>query len=313
MIKHIDYFVPKERVSVETIFSEVNKENLPVFFETQEDGISFFENILKLKEVSDAQSMTEFDLLDTLFQKNFNEKAINPLEVDLIILIDDALKRGGRIPNLGQFMQYNYGFKNAEILVLSGNHCANIEYAISYGELLLNSKEINSILIIGINKMANYAERLIGNYAILGDGIGMVLLSSDVKNTGIKVNGSFSKTNGSFYKADMETVPPIILYKNYMMCIAGLLKKDKLKPSVFSEVIIQNANSSGIIECLKGLGFNSNQVNLDNNTKYGHLDCIDFVVNLKTILTQKVTPSSKILSFGNGYAGSNICLNLEVI
>ena len=227
-------------------------------------------------------------------------------------MIDDALKRGSRMANLAQFIQYTYAFKKADVLVLSGNHCANMEYAINYGELLLKSGEITSILIIGINKVTNYADRVIGNYGVLGDAIGIVLLNSDT-SAGIKVNGGFSLTNGIFYEADIDKADPILLYKHYMICISGMLKKIKLKPSSFSEVIIQNANYFGIMECLKGLGFNANQVNLDNITKYGHMDCIDFIVNLKTILSKKPKISTNILSFGNGTAGSNICLHLEIV
>ena len=312
MIKYLDYYVPEERISVATVFNAIDEEKIPAFFETRADGIAFFKSVLNLKEVADAGQKTELDLFDILMAKNLKEQTITPLKTDLIIVIDDALKRGARMDNFGQYVQHKYGFKNADVLVLSGNHCSNIEYAISYGEMLLRSEAINNILIIGINKVSEYAERVIGNYAVLGDGIGIVLLSSEA-GSGVKINESFSLTNGAFYEADLVKAPPLILYKNYMMCISGLLKKSGTKPHAFSEIILQNANTSGIIECFKGLGFNLNKINKENITKYGHIDCIDFVINLKTILDKKAPPGTKIISFGNGYAGSNICLNLEVV
>jgi 3-oxoacyl-[acyl-carrier-protein] synthase III len=312
MIVHLDYLIPETKVSVKTVIESMDEKDIPTFFETKEDAISFYENVLNLKEVADAKEKNELDLFDELITKNINQKTVDPSEIDLIIIIDDALQRGNRMPNFGQYIQHSYGFNKADVLILSGNHCSNIEYAITYAELMLKSEMINNILIVGINKVKHYPERVIENYAIMGDGIGIVVLSSK-NEKGVKVNGSFSLTHGAFYEADLSKIPPILLYKNYTLCISGLLKKYKLSPSMFSEIILQNANISAILECFKSLGFKTKKMNLDHISEYGHIDCIDFIINLKRVVDKNIEKSTKIISFGNGYAGSNICLNLETL
>lgn len=312
MIIHLDYLIPETKISVEEVIQSMDDTTMPTFFKTKEDAISFYENILHLKDVADAKDRTEIHLFDELINRNIAEKKVIPSEIDLIIVIDDALQRGTRIENFGQYIQHTYGFSKADVLVLSGNHCSNVEYAITYAELMLKSESINNILIVAANKVEQKSERVIENYAIMGDGVGIVVLSSK-EEKGIKINGSHSLTYGAFYEANLAEISPILLYKNYALCISGLLKKYKISPSIFSEIILQNANVSAILECFKSLGFKTKKMNLDHISKYGHIDCVDFIINLKRVIDKKPASETKIISFGNGYAGSNICLNLEVI
>ncbi len=308
MIKYIDYFVPDERISVATIFDQVDQQNkLPSFFETQDEGIQFFKNVLNTTEVSCAENLSEIDLIDPVLNKFFEQGLIRPSQVDLIILIDDQLDRGTRMSNFGHYIQHTYALKKANLMVLSGNHCSNIEHAIVYAENMLKLEEAKNILILAVNKIADPIDRLVGSYAIMGDAASIAFLSNQ-NDKGIQLNGKHVFTNGILYdESNINKDNSLVLLKNYMQCLSGLMKKNKLKAAHISKVIIQNANPLLATQCLKSLGFAQEQIFTDNLGTYGHLDCIDFLVNLKALTT---TPGT-IIAFGIGSAGSYIGLYLE--
>jgi 3-oxoacyl-[acyl-carrier-protein] synthase III len=313
MIKYVNYFVPDLRLSCETIFSEAEKkEKLPQEFKTAGETFKFFKDTIDLVEVTDANSMSEVDMLSLLLDDFFNKDLVEKHKIDTIIVIADELVKGTRMQNIGHYLQHTYTIENAEILTLAGNHCSNIEYAISYGESLLKSGDFNNILILAVNKVVRNEERIAGNYAVHGDGAAIVFLNKDSAG-GIKLEGKHSYTNGILYEANLDTNNSFLLCKNYLVCLSQFLKKYEISPSEISSVIVQNANYFLINQCLNSLGFKNEQIFTEKISSYGHLDCIDFVVNLKTLLDKNPEPSKKIMSFGIGWAGSNICLLMEVI
>jgi len=314
MIKYIDYFIPEERIQVETVFDLVeDKKKLPSLFETKDDGVAFFKNVLNLSEVANAGTTSEVDLLHPVLSRFFDKNMISPKEVDLVILIDDQLGRGTRMSNLGHYIQHTYNLKKADLIVFSGNHCANIEYAIVNAENILKLGEVQNILILAVNKIADQTDRLVGSYAVMGDAASLVYLNGENTN-GIRLNGKYSFTNGILHEeSNIDKDNSLLLTRNYMLCLSGLMKKYKLKPVNISDIIVQNANPLLVTQCLTSLGFKSDQIFADHLASYGHLDCIDFLVNLKSLMTKKTNSSDKIIAFGIGSAGSYISLYLEII
>lgn len=313
MIKYVDYYVPQARVTLETVFDNISGTGkLPAAFETQEDGIHFFRNVTGIQEVAHAAEITEAEQLHILLSRFFDSNITTPFETELFILIGDDRNKGDRMANLGHYLQHTFKMENADVLVLQGNHCSNVEYAVSYAENILASGNVSNIIIAAANKLLRHEDRIIGSYAIQGDGAGLVHLNAD-KEDGVLVHGKHSLTKGMLYQANVNEDNSLLLCKNYMLCIAGLMKKYKLKPAFISNVIIQNANHLLVTQCLTSLGFTREQVFTDNLTAYGHLDAIDFLVNLRSLMEKSPAKNTKMISFGTGWAGSNISLYLEQV
>jgi 3-oxoacyl-[acyl-carrier-protein] synthase III len=318
MLKYIDCYIPEGRISVSRVMDSVQEKNkLPSSFQTKEAGVSFFNNVLQLSEVSYAHGTSEIEMIDNVIQPFLDKQVITPAEIDLILLVDDELDKGSRIPNLGHYLQHTYSFINADVMLLSGNHCANGEYAFHYGELLLASGKVKSILIVAINKLRTMEDRLIANYAIQGDAAAIALLTNETQNTGsspcVVLKGKYSITNGAFYEADLNKDNSLVLCKYYIRCLSGLMSKYNLKAKQIDYALIQNASHLLISQCLNSVGFKSKQVFTENNTRYGHLDCIDFLLNLKELSERKPEKSMQLISFGSGWAGSYISLYMEII
>jgi len=247
-------------------------------------------------------------LLDTFFDKNI----IGRSKISTIFYVDDnRLSNKNKIQNLGHYLQYKYEMINADVITFSGNHCANIEFAISYAESLIKSGEITNVLILTANKVLDIKKRIIGNYAIEGDGAGIIFLNNDLED-GIAVLAKYSYTTGILHEADLTTENSFLLCKNYLECISEFLKRKEIKPNDIDNIVIQNANYLLINQCLNSLGFKNNQLFLENINKYGHLGCVDFIVNMSSLNKQNINKTN-IISFGTGWAGSNICLLMSLV
>jgi 3-oxoacyl-[acyl-carrier-protein] synthase III len=313
MISYIDYFVPQARLRVDRIFECLELEGqIPANFDTKEDGVGFFSGLLNLSSVSDGGSMSESEMLEPLLSKFFNTSSVKPEEVELLILVDDQMDRGCRPANFAHYLQHSYKLKKANVLVFSGNHCANLEHIVVYAESMLKAGVVKNILAVAVNKIVKVGDRIVGNYAVMGDGAGLIYFENDSEN-GIELRGQYLFTNGLLYESTaMDTDNSLLLMKNYMLCLSGLLKKNSIKPNTVKNVIVQNANPLLISQCLLSVGFKSEQIYSDQFASYGHLDCIDFLVNLRSLATSSLKSGHNIVSFGLGPAGSYICLYLQV-
>lgn len=313
MISYIDYFVPERRLRVDRIFECLELEGqIPANFDTKEDGVGFFSGLLNLSSVSDGGSMSESEMLEPLLSKFFDTSLVRPEEIDLLILVDDQMDRGSRPANFAHYIQHTYKLKKANVLVFSGNHCSNLEHVVVYSESMLKAGLVKNVLAVAVNKIVKASDRLVGNYAVMGDGAGMIYLENDSER-GIELRGQYLFTNGLLHESTaMDTDNSLLLMKNYMLCLSGLLKKNNIKANAVKNVIIQNANPLLISQCLLSVGFKSDQIYADQFASYGHLDCIDFLVNLKSLATNSLKSGHSIVSFGLGPAGSYIGLYLQI-
>src|SRR5205823_4674091 len=89
---------------------------------------------------------------------------------------------------------------------------------------------------------------------------------------------------GRFHHVDLNRDDSIILCKYYVKCIHDLLKKTGVTTEMISQVITQNANPLLITQCLESIGLDPSRIFSDNQTRYAHLDCLDFLVNLKDLM-----------------------------
>ncbi len=77
MIKYVDYFVPDERISCQTIFEESSKKDkLPKEFKTVDEISNFFKSIINIDEIAYSGELDEEKMLCCLLDNFFNKKIV---------------------------------------------------------------------------------------------------------------------------------------------------------------------------------------------------------------------------------------------
>ena len=304
-IAHINYYIPDNCVPVEDIVNAVNSKYIPAAFTDKTAYINFIQNELKVTSVRIEDSLDDREMLINTVEKIFIDGAAAPDDIDLIILAQEEDQR--QLANLGQFIQYEFALDNAYVLNINGNHCANIDHALTLASQIAEANNhINTILILGNVKIRNPADRLVGTYGILSDASGSILLR---KNTnGLKLKASKTVSAGRFHEVNLNRDDALILCKYYVKTLTELLKKSNTSPGEVSHIITQNANPILINQCLEMAGLDIDKIFIANQTRYAHLDCLDFLVNLKDLSNEIAVKKNEglILSFGTGWAGSFI-------
>ncbi|MEO6230962.1 MAG: hypothetical protein ABJB11_17675 [Ferruginibacter sp.] len=304
-IRHISYYVPENRVPIEGVISLVGDEDIPAVFPNKEAYATFIKEELNVDSIRVEDSLSDKEMLTNTVEQIFMEGVAEPEEIDLIILAQEEDQR--QKLNLGQYIQYEFELNNAYVLNIDGNHCANIDHALTLASQVANNNErINNVLILGNVKVNKPKDRLVGTYGILSDGSGAMLLKKGIKGPGLKSSRIISA--GRFHDVNLDRDESLILCKYYVKTIKELLDRNNIAPDDVAHIITQNANPLLINQCLEMVGLNTEKIFTANQTKYSHLDCLDFLVNLKDLSTEIEATKNEglILSFGTGWAGSFI-------
>ena len=304
-IAHLNYYVPENCVAIGDLLESVTDSQIPSVFGGREAYASFIVNDLQVKSVRIEDKLEDKEMLTNTVEKIFVDGAAEPGEIDVIILAQEEDQR--QTLNLGQYIQDEFGLENAYVITLSGNHCANIDHALTIASQISNkNNDINNVLILGNVKVTNTVDRLVGTYGIVSDGSGSILLRKDGKGPGF-VNSRILSA-GRFHEVDLNRDNSLILLKYYVRSLKELLQRSKIDPAEISHIITQNANPLLVNQCLEIAGLDTDKIFIQNQTRYSHLDCLDFLVNLKDLMTQMDNSKEEglILSFGTGWAGSFI-------
>ncbi len=304
-IAYIDYYIPQNKLPVEDIVNSVSSKDIPATFAGKEAYINFIKEELKVDTIRVEETLDDKEMLANTVENLFIKGIIEPDDIDLIILAQEEDQR--QVANLGQFIQYEFELNNAYILNVSGNHCANIDHALTLASQMANSNEgINNVLILGNVKIDNPVNRLVGTYGIISDASGAMLVKKE--ETGPRLKASKIISAGRFHEVNLNRDDSLILCKYYLKTLKDLLRDNHVSPEQVTHIITQNANPLLTNQCLEMAGLDVDKIFTANQTKYAHLDCLDFLVNLKD-LSAEIKASNQdglILSFGTGWAGSYI-------
>jgi hypothetical protein len=156
-------------------------------------------------------------------------------------------------------------------------------------------------------------KRLFGAYAIVGDAAGIMLITRNPVGDGkysLRLHDQVFVSTGRLYNADVNDDNSIAHCIGYVKCISDLIKKNSINDNHIEKILIQNANPLMITQCMASAGLNKNKIFTENVGKYGHMDYVDFTINLKDILDNGLTDKDRyILTFGTGHTGSYVsCL-----
>ncbi|UCH98248.1 MAG: hypothetical protein JSV88_15770 [Candidatus Aminicenantes bacterium] len=311
-ITYIDYYIPEEELPVENFLEGINLKSIPTGFKNRQEYALFIENILKLKSIRIETRLEEASMIGGLIEKMFNTLKVKAEDIDVIMATQEPAYVTQQ--NLAKYLQYKYKMSNSYVINITGNHCANIEIAIHLaGSILQSSQDLNNILIVTSNKTEIIDKRIFGAYAIVGDAAGIMLISKDSDNNGkysLRLLDNVIVSSGKLYDADVNDDNSIVHCISYVKCISDLIKKNSLNNNNIGKILIQNANPLMVTQCIASAGVDKNKIFTKNIGKYGHMDYVDFTINLKDILDEGVINKDRyILTFGTGHAGSYVsCL-----
>lgn len=308
-ISYADYYLGNKELSTDSLISGLNELDCPKIFDALEDYEIFVQNILNLESirVETEKSVTQMleHLMNSFFKTNYAKKE----EIDFLILIEPRTDEANEGFNITKYLSYKFGLSCPSI-VLSGNNCANIEYALIFAKsLLISNPRFGNILILGACKINNPKNRIITNYGVYGDGAGICLVH---KNPILYIDDYNLINESIFYDPSNNEKYPDLHRSNYVNCIKDLLSKNQLSPQSVHKIFIQNANHLLFSQTLMNLQIEWSKVFDENLDKYGHIDCVDFFVNLNNYLASSLlTEHLNIISFGIGINGSYAALLLK--
>lgn len=302
-ISYMDYYLPNTKLEMSTFLKSISADKVPKTFQNIEEYSMFVEVILGLENIRIEEHKNDFQMLETLIDKMFLTQPITAEQIDVIMVVQN--NRPNQTINLGQCIQYKKNLKNAFVINLTGNQCTNVEVAISVARSMISGNNtFNNILILASNRIEDNEQRIIDSYGIYGDGAGLVMVSRDSLVEHVDSN---ILCNGSLY--DYKSNPEVnsVHSEYYMNCIKTILTRNSLDPTDIDKVIIQNANPLLITQCLSSIGIESERIFDKNLSSYGHLDCLDFIINLKDFIDfVKLDNKSTVLAFGVGFSGTYI-------
>jgi len=184
-IAYINYYIPSNEVSIKDYMSTIGDDNIPKAFAGKDAYAEFIKDELEVEAIRVEDKLKDQEMMVNTVEQLFIDGAADPADIDLVILAQEDDQR--QKLNLGQYIQYEFELNNAYVLTVSGNHCANIDHAISLAtQLGKKNDQLNNILILGSVKIDKPANRLVGTYGILSDGAGVMLLNKGEKGLTLK-------------------------------------------------------------------------------------------------------------------------------
>ena len=227
---------------------------------------------------------------------------MKPKDVDAIVFAQERFNYVQE--NIAQYLQYEFKMSNAFIMNISGSHCSNIELAMMAGKgILADNPDLHNVLIISVQKILDHNKRIIGKTALLGDGAGLLVLSRDMSN--IKVKDISIINNGYFYDPTRNENNFLLQYKWAHKSLDSIFNRNNIKPDEIKKVIVQNINPYADETYLQKYDILQDRIFEENIGRYGHLTCIDFIVNMKDCYEKKeLAEGSLVISYSMGWAGS---------
>ena len=308
-LRYLDYYVPKDYLTVEDFVSGLDEQSIPANFSNREDYLIFLDAVLGLNNIKTERSFNQGEMLGQLIEKMIDENVLEPKELDLIITTDEVVLSSK--DNFGKFIQCQYGFENAFVMNVSGNHCANIAMAWDLINRNYHNSGLNNVLIVNTSLTQVNDDRVIGSYGVLGDGAGLMLLQ---RGEGLcTMVDNISLSNGSLHKVDMGKDYSLVHLKYSIKCIRQLFEKNNIDSTNIIKVISQNANPLLITNAMMECGLNYDKIFTDNLGTYGHIGCLDMIINLKDMLNSNdLHGGDHIMLYNMGWAGSYVSSLLQL-
>jgi 3-oxoacyl-[acyl-carrier-protein] synthase III len=301
-IKHLDCYLPKNRLYFKDHLDYFENGNYSQLFENGTKFLEFNKKTLDLESVIVETEKKMEEMAVELLDKNLDEGNIIPEEIDYVFI---AVDWDFQLENFGHYMQHEFDMKNAKIIRVSGNYCTNVDMAmdLACGILDGSDKEQNILIITGSKFHNTLDKRIIGTYGVMGDSIGLMLLSNNIKNSLLEIKKQNVVTKGELHKLDLMKDNAILHFQSYIECLDRILENEVM---TIDKIILHNANQLLLEQVFIYKGINKDSIDKTNQNKYGHLGTTDLILNLKTYAENGAKKDDNILSLNLGVVGTYV-------
>lgn len=303
-ITNISVYIPDHRVTVDELFSSIPATIIPSMNGGEDDYLHYLQSDLGYSSIRTAGKLKDTDLLIEAADQLFDLDIVTPEDIDFLFMAQesDVIQK----ENPGQFLQMEFDMNQAKIMTISGHHCANVDAAIYMANCVAESDpSIEKVLIAGVVSIPSVEKRIVGSYGVLGDAATCILLERNA-TSGFQLIHHHMVSAGLLHEIDLNKDVSLLLCKYYTLCLSEILEKSGFTDRDIDHIIIQNANTSLINQCLSAVDLNTDKVFTDNLNTYGHLDSIDFPLNLRDLTKKGIKDGAHVLTFGSGINGSFI-------
>lgn len=316
-IAHLDYFVPKARITLSDILSDeglserdlakISEKLLRKVFPKQ-DLITALEPLEPMTSMSRGDRRTEASIFVDMLTEMFATRIARPSEISHIIYARGnsismgdpwALHSDEGCVNVPYFLQHKMEMANAIVFNVE-QECTGSFTAIQIAKLLVEHGGADKVLILSSNYLEPTQKRLMGGSVFIGDGQGLMLISG---GSGLlEIIDSLGKTDGR-----IDSVNSFLEPKNEQRVIDvgsslihELLRKHGLS---FNDVpVLVPLNTTTFIwrHYTKQLGISLKKVFIENmmKGKGGHLGDVDLIRNLKDISSKQEFSNSYLVVYG---------------
>ncbi|WP_046754923.1 3-oxoacyl-[acyl-carrier-protein] synthase III C-terminal domain-containing protein [Kordia jejudonensis] len=310
-IKHLDYLIAENEFVFESDITDnsIFKDSM---YEDKASFLKFAANQLGgMTSIRMEKNRTMEEMVEELLDKNLDDGNIIPEAIDHIIIATDF---SDRLLDFGHYVQYEFEMPDADVTRISENYCANIDKALGLAATLVQTdadKEKNVLIICGTKYEPNTDERLIANYAVMGDGVGIILVSNNAEDAVLSFRNQQTITKGVLHARNVDEDNAILHFQSYTECLDKLFEDDaEITKDDIDGIVLHNSNLMLLEQVFGAYEIDITKIDKTNQGKYGHLGTADFVVNLKTHV-ENTKDSNRILLLNLGANGTYVGTILE--
>jgi len=311
-IAHLDYSVPKTRITLSDILSDggLSERDLAKISQKLLGRIVPKQKLIDSWESMSSMFMgdrrTEAGLFVDMLTKMFASGIARPSEISYIIYahgnsvsVGDpwSLHSDEESVNVPYFLQQKMEMANAIVFNVE-QECTGSFTAINIAKLLVEHSGAGKVLILSSNYFECTQKRLMGGSVFVGDGQGLMLISGEPGP--LEIIDGVGKTDGR-----IDSINSFMDPKNQQRIldvgsslIHELLRKHGLSFDDVPFVVPLNTTPVVWQYYAKRLGISVKKVFFENMGKGGHLGDVDLIRNLRDISSKQEFPNGYLVVYG---------------
>jgi len=299
---HLDYYIPTTKLFFDEHLSFFQNDNDSIYDEG-EKFLEFSEEMLNLKSVSIEKTLSLEDMALALIQKNIDNSKIIPEKIDYIFI---AVDFNDHLISFGHFIQHHFKMEKANVIRVADNFCANVDTAIGLAKRILKHEDKNKqiLLITGCKLEDSLKNRILGSYGVMGDSVGIALMSCDESDALAEIKAQEVVTKGVLHEVDFTKDNTILHYQTFAECVKKIIDNNNIIISDLRKVLMHNANHLLIETVIKSFGIDSAIIEKQNFGKFGHLGTTDLIFNLNTFIENSNCTNGNVLAIQSGATGT---------
>jgi 3-oxoacyl-[acyl-carrier-protein] synthase III len=311
-IEHLDYFVPKERITLSDILSDggLSERDLAQISQKLRGAVFTKQKLIddweRLSSMFAGDRKTEAGIFVDMLTRMFASETARPAEISYIIYahgnsvsVGDpwSLHSDEECVNVPYFLQQKMEMSNAIVFNVE-QECTGSFTAINLAKLLVEHGGAGKVLILSSNYFERTQKRLMGGSVFVGDGQGLMLISGasgplEIIDLVGKTDGTIDSINSFMDPKNQQRIVDV-----GSSLIHQLLRKHGLSFDDVPFLVPLNTTPFVWQSYAKQLGISMKKLFFENMGKGGHLGDVDLIRNLRDISSKQEFPNGYLVVYG---------------